>query len=283
MFKHCFPGEGLSGLIPAVIAIGQGVGDIVCNGTVAISTEPNFSVRVYFIILSGILLVSALAFLLLNFWDYCKSEMVVQAANAEVTICQPTSMYGTLDSVSESSDDKGCVGPYTAKDDAEQAHFAKLPQASTPRTEVISSIEVLLTEPSDTSQNSGVYQALRGLVQVIDIPMWKFFLLLALIILINMTLTTFLSSIQIYSVLPYGLEYYHLATTLPQIANPVACLVALFVMAEHTAIIVVITFLGQVCVGYLIYAAAMSPTPPLHGETGGGVLAVSIAAVVNTV
>ncbi|CAG5122169.1 unnamed protein product [Candidula unifasciata] len=278
-----FVGEGLSGLIPSVIAIGQGVGEIVCNGTMPISTEPNFSVRVYFIILSGILLVSALAFLLLNFWNYCKSEMVTQPASEEVIIPQPkhpNAMYGTLDSVSQSSEDRASNGLYPAEDD-DKADVTKHSHASTSGTEVTTSTEVLIMGTNESSQSSSLFRSIRNLVKVQDISMWIFFFLLAQIIFINMTLTSFLPTIQIYSVLPYGLQYYHLATTLPQIANPVACLFALFFMAEHAAIIFIVTILGEVGLGYIIYVAVMSPTPPLHGENGGGELAVSMLTVLD--
>lgn len=287
LFHVIFPGEGLSGLLPALIALGQGAGEIRCNGTQSISTEPDFSVRIYFIILSAVIAVSAVAFLLLNFWGYCRSEMVHHAsADLEKSISQAKQSsvtYGTLkDQGSEDAGDlrnveeRGYIGPYCDEDDQEdKVDSHELAQDSANRNGLATDGSITVETSDRSAEDTSTSPLVMKLVQVHDIPMWKFFLLLAIIIIINMTLTSFLSTIQIYSVLPYGLEYYHLTTTLPQIANPVACFFALFVMAEKLVVIIIVTFLGQICVGYIIYVAAVSPDPPLQGSSDGGALIVS--------
>uniref|UniRef100_A0A0B6ZZR7 Riboflavin transporter n=1 Tax=Arion vulgaris TaxID=1028688 RepID=A0A0B6ZZR7_9EUPU len=276
-----FVGEGLSGMIPAVLAIIQGAGDIKCNGTIPMSTEPKFSVRVYFFILTGIILLSGISFLLLNLSSYCKSEMIDQSSdNHEKTISQikkSTTMYGTLDN----QDSKVYSTSYTGQSDEPNTEPSGFPQENADKMDFLTSSNIPLKETNEPDEITYICKSIKKYVRVTDIPMWKFFLYLFIIVLINMTLTSFLSSIQIYSVLPYGLDYYHLTATLPQIANPMASFFALLFMAENTGIILTVTLLGQVCVGYLIYAAAMSPTPPLHGESGGGEVSVVIWIVVT--
>lgn len=95
-----FLGEGLSGLLPALLALAQGAGDIVCvnvsstearnvSGEVVNVTTysqfpsylpPHFSVRVFFLLLSGMIATSLAAFSLLNFWGYCKDQFVAASS-----------------------------------------------------------------------------------------------------------------------------------------------------------------------------------------------------------
>jgi hypothetical protein len=65
-----FLGESLSSLFPALLGIVQGVGRTSCvlsaNGSlIEYNSPPRFSVRIYFLALAGIMLVSLLSFILL--------------------------------------------------------------------------------------------------------------------------------------------------------------------------------------------------------------------------
>lgn len=72
--RSFFIGQGLSALLPCVLALGQGVGRLECrNNTYGNSTEPhymreNFSASSYFWGLFSFLVVSALSFTFLIFW-----------------------------------------------------------------------------------------------------------------------------------------------------------------------------------------------------------------------
>ncbi|ETE56175.1 Riboflavin transporter 3, partial [Ophiophagus hannah] len=71
-----FMGEGLSGLLPGLVALGQGAGAAQCvnasllgNGTMELLAEyqeARFSVRTFFLVLSGMMASSLAAFLVLN-------------------------------------------------------------------------------------------------------------------------------------------------------------------------------------------------------------------------
>lgn len=80
-------GEGLSGFIPSIAALAQGVGGnpycetiAVDNGTtkfnetVVIVPDPRFSIEVFFGFLTCMMVVSLVAFLILNFWPGCTEE-----------------------------------------------------------------------------------------------------------------------------------------------------------------------------------------------------------------
>ncbi|ESP01858.1 hypothetical protein LOTGIDRAFT_172322 [Lottia gigantea] len=95
-----FIGESLSGLLPSLVALGQGAGQIYCvNQTtwtnVTLNSgvnetfdtiiqytsiqkyhQPKFSIEIFFFFLFGMLLLSCLAFTLLNFLPYCKKEFL---------------------------------------------------------------------------------------------------------------------------------------------------------------------------------------------------------------
>ena len=89
-------GEGFSGLLPSLVALAQGAGQMRCvnhtimqnitvDGTSTVKPSfqvypqyetPKFSIEVFFIFLFSMLVVSFLSFSLLNFWPYAKKEKV---------------------------------------------------------------------------------------------------------------------------------------------------------------------------------------------------------------
>ncbi|XP_014218429.1 riboflavin transporter 2-like [Copidosoma floridanum] len=86
-------GEGLSGFLPSIVALVQGVGgNAECRNVTSPDgsskleeyyPEPNFSSKTYFIILGSILFSSLLAFVSLNKFAVAKGERVKAAANFE--------------------------------------------------------------------------------------------------------------------------------------------------------------------------------------------------------
>ncbi|KAL4238725.1 hypothetical protein ACF0H5_003432 [Mactra antiquata] len=77
-------GEGLSGLVPSLVALGQGVGKTDCINTTVNSTHqivekylpPRFPVEDFFYFLFSIMLICGISFTLLNYLPYCKMEHV---------------------------------------------------------------------------------------------------------------------------------------------------------------------------------------------------------------
>lgn len=81
--------------------------------------------------------------------------------------------------------------------------------------------------------------------------------------------------LQSYSCRPYGVMAYHLAAALSAFANPVACIMAMFgshisfrnLFAQSAGIAMIM--------GYLMYTAFESPSPPFVGTLLGSILIVS--------
>ncbi|KAA0710224.1 Solute carrier family 52, riboflavin transporter, member 2 [Triplophysa tibetana] len=83
-----------------------------------------------------------------------------------------------------------------------------------------------------------------------------------------------LPSVQTFSCLPYGTMTFHLSVVLGNIANPVACFVAMFVLLRSSVGLSVMSLGGGVCAAYLMALAALSPCPPLLGSQSGIALVI---------
>uniref|UniRef100_A0A8C8RG91 Riboflavin transporter n=1 Tax=Pelusios castaneus TaxID=367368 RepID=A0A8C8RG91_9SAUR len=98
--------------------------------------------------------------------------------------------------------------------------------------------------------------------------------LLVLLGISNALTNGVLPSVQSYSCLPYGSMAYHLSVVLSNIANPVACFVAMFVLCRSAVGLGIISVLGCGFGAYLMGLAALSPCPPLLGDAAGVALLV---------
>lgn len=199
-----FAGEGLSGLVPALVALIQGVGVVHCqNGTdsgvnivntssmgdgselQAVYQPATFSAQVFFVFLSAMMSVSLVAFILLNHHPAVARE-------------RRTDLYY--------SDHMA-----TGKNEQSLSLHGQTPE----QKPMISPLEVR-REPRSCF-GRGTYSR----VEVVFI-----FVVLAWV---NALTNAVLPSIQSYSCLPYGNQAYHLAATMAAVANPVACFIAMFV------------------------------------------------------
>jgi len=80
-----------------------------------------------------------------------------------------------------------------------------------------------------------------------------------------------LPSAQSFAVLPYGQLTYHLAVTISNLANPVACFVPFFVRLRRVGLVITIwTVIVTLLSAYILLAAAWSPRP-LFGKGAGTV------------
>lgn len=102
-----FIGEGLSGLIPSVVGLGQGTnGDPICKetndtetGFVVYNPPPKFSVQTFFGFVSSLFLISLISFFLLNWLPIFKNERetekrehFTEMSNDQVTTKLPKSL-----------------------------------------------------------------------------------------------------------------------------------------------------------------------------------------------
>ncbi|XP_066481187.1 solute carrier family 52, riboflavin transporter, member 2 [Tiliqua scincoides] len=228
-----FVGQGLSALLPCVIALGQGVGQLECpNSTQGNASQPhyleeNFSASTYFWLLLVLLVVSALAFVALVAWHH---------------------HHGISEEKKSSS-----------KDSVETEESFPLQDGSMPAsgstTEVVSAGAAAGPPAATFWTGRNVY-------------------LLVLLAVSNALTNGVLPSVQSYSCLPYGNMAYHLSVVLSNIANPVACLVAMFLLCRSSLGLGIISATGCVFGAYLMVLAAFSPCPPLVGSRTGVVLVV---------
>ncbi|XP_061679929.1 solute carrier family 52, riboflavin transporter, member 2 [Syngnathoides biaculeatus] len=98
--------------------------------------------------------------------------------------------------------------------------------------------------------------------------------LLALLAVSNALTNGVLPSVQSFTCLPYGSLTFHLSVVLGNIANPLACFLAMFVILRSSARLGVLSLAGGVFAAYLMALAVLSPCPPLQGKTAGVVLVV---------
>ncbi|XP_069478019.1 solute carrier family 52, riboflavin transporter, member 2-like isoform X2 [Ambystoma mexicanum] len=103
---------------------------------------------------------------------------------------------------------------------------------------------------------------------------WRNIYLLGLLAVSNALTNGVLPSVQSYACLPYGRMAYHLSAVLSNIANPVACFIAMFIMCRSSLALGVISALGGLFATYLMALAVLSPCPPLVGSPAGVALVV---------
>ncbi|KAK3085748.1 hypothetical protein FSP39_008119 [Pinctada imbricata] len=266
-----FIGEGMSGLIPSVVALGQGVGQMTCqnvssyNSTSNVTSfsiqpifeKPKISVEDFFFFLFAMMLVSGLAFTLLNYLPYCKME---HARNKEYEESDTTTSSQMSSSYEMRREAPGAAGRFSDPADAGSSSDKLIKQGPKKQKLKINTEDVSFEK---TPKGQAI------------IPKSKYLYFLVLTAGINGISNGVLPSVQTYSCLPYGNEVYHLAVTLANIANPVACFIAFFVPVTSSLVISLLTVLGLGTSGFLLLTAATSPTPVLVGTTAGNIIVVA--------
>ncbi|XP_008304321.1 riboflavin transporter 2-like [Stegastes partitus] len=234
-----FVGEGVSGLLPAVVALIQGVGVVRCiNGTQLLNRTsnattfdlqaqyqpPNFSAEEFFFFLSAMMLVCLLAFLLLNH-------------HPSVARQNPSRSY--TNGVKQEAQ--------RGRKWAEQKPMMEPCGQRKPRS----------------SFGSGSYSWLQ-VSYILGLLAWA-----------NALTNVVLPSVQSYSCLPYGNNAYHLSASLAAVSNPLACFIAMFLPNRSLVLLGVLTAAGSAVGGFIMAMAVLSPCPLLVHDSAGAVLIVS--------
>lgn len=85
-----------------------------------------------------------------------------------------------------------------------------------------------------------------------------------------------LPSIGTYAVLPYSQRAYYISSLVLPISSPLSVLMGLFIRSILKLLTISILLLIATCASiYVMIAAFLSPCPPLHDSTGGGILIIS--------
>ncbi|XP_026225726.1 riboflavin transporter 2-like [Anabas testudineus] len=245
-----FVGEGLSGLVPALVALIQGVGVVHCqnatltaNKTVdnstmvgisaleAIYQPAKFSAQVFFLFLSAMMVVCLVAFVLLNYHPAVARE-------------RKNDLYFS-----------GDLAP--GKGEQGLSLHAQTPE----QKPMISPLEGVRREPR-SSFGRGTYSSFE-VVFIFVVLAW-----------VNALTNAVLPSVQTYSCLPYGNKAYHLAATMAAVANPVACFIAMCMPIMSLVFMGFLTMFGTGFAAYIMAMAALSPCPVLVHSTSGTVVIV---------
>ncbi|KAI8491075.1 hypothetical protein Bbelb_311160 [Branchiostoma belcheri] len=252
-----FIGEGMSGLLPSLVALGQGVGgnpecrnvsyvnSTVVNGTmrnvteyhnVYVTKDPNFPVEDFFWFLFTMMLVCGIAFVMLNYLPAARREHVRTAEGA--------AYKAVPDGENGYSPCSDCVEMSVKTDSS----------SNTP-TSSERDVDVLIRKKKGLSRGGYIY--------LLCVQAW-----------VNALSNGVLPSIQSYSCLPYGNTAYHLAVTLANMANPLACFISFFLPTTSFLLVGVLSLAGTAVGAYILALAAMSPYPVLLGTDGGVFLVV---------
>lgn len=235
-------GEGLSGFLPSIVALIQGIGGnpecvvtLLPDGNTTLNLiykEPLFGTSYFFGFIAIAMLFSFCAFFLLNNLKVCQYERVpteISKNNTTESVDQKCS----LTTISSKAVEESKEGTYDTISIVSEEH--KLDSLS-----ILRSTSLLILMSAICALSNGVFP-----------------------------------SIQSYSCLPYGNTAYHLAITLSSMANPVACFLAVFLPHTTNRWISVLTSLCAVCISYVMATSILSPAPPLVDSVGGVVLVVS--------
>jgi len=272
-----FVGEGLSGFLPSVVALIQGIGgNPICvpdskNSSILVSyTEPpRFSSEAFFFFIFVMMTLSTISFLLLNNLRFCQSERTDCITKFQA----PSIKYSHTFEGSKNNQAPVHSPIFTVREDVET--LMKDSETSKIHLKLSTADESTCPyEPADDVMSSSPSHPSSDQQQpCVSQPVYIYFLVLAS--WVCMFGNGIFPSVQSYSCLPYGNVAYHLSVTLGSMANPMACFLAFFYPYSSVRTITILTLLSTVVTGYIMATALLSPVPPLVNSTRGEVLVVS--------
>lgn len=244
-----FVGETSSGLLPAFVALGQGIssgsGNCNANATNASSNNKHitkddglrFGPEAFFFFLFSIMVVCGLAFLALIYLPVAKRQHVRQIRRSAIRKndnSENEPLCGEFKGmISTSSTPQGCH----AKD--------------TPNSSQVSRCEMTTT-----------------VIYLLCIQAW-----------INCLSNGVLPSIQAYASEPYGNKTYHLVATLSSIASALTCFIALWIPCSSSQLVTILASVYTVLGSYILVLASLSPTPPLYDSDVGSVIIILVSII----
>ncbi|XP_026358988.1 solute carrier family 52, riboflavin transporter, member 3 [Ursus arctos] len=260
-----FVGEGLSGLLPALVALAQGSGLTTCvNVTQPLDTTPSTATTGRTVFLQG-----ANSTLGTDLTGTTRSAVHLESRYLPANF-SPLVFFLLLSFMMAC-----CL-----------AAFFLLQRQPRPRE---SSIEDLLTSqvtlhsirpregddlgPPDPGPSSKA-QGLPEEKTASDHPAHLAFIYV-LVAFVNALTNGVLPSVQTYSCLSYGPVAYHLSATLSSMANPLACFLSMFLPYRSLPFLGVLTVLGTGFGAYNMAMAVMSPCPLMQGHWAGEILIVA--------
>lgn len=244
-----FVGEGLSGVLPSVIALIQGVGErAACNipltnTTISLNSDLRFSGHYYFLFLTLVLVLSLIAFIVLRYSPFIQSNKKLR---------DPNSLIQT----------RVRLVDYKRRNESD----VTVNVYSIDNTQSIDRISVKENEMANSSPFD----------KATSLPVFRKIYLYSLIGICCFFSNGFLPSIQSYSCLPYGHLAYQLSIVCAQFVNPLACFLTIWIMVSDIKIINCLSLVCLIAGCYVTCIALLSPTPPLQKSTiGVGLIVLS--------
>ncbi|CAL7949529.1 unnamed protein product [Xylocopa violacea] len=230
-----FIGEGLSGVLPSIIALIQGIGDnlkctisqVYKNNTeleaLSVLSGLRFTPNIYFLFIFIILFLSLTAFAILEYSSVMQNEKRAPKSISAVYNEKNTNVSHQVEKINHCSLEGNLFLHANSK------HITK------------------------QTRN-------------------YLFILLAICCFFG---NGFFPSIQSYSCLPYGNIAYQLSITFAQFANPVVCLLAFWLTVSKVKIISYLSVICLIIGSYVTYLALLSPSPPLQTTNLGVYLVIT--------
>ena len=263
-------GEGLSGILPSVVALSQGFvkENISCSGnyTGHELLGIRFSPNIYFTFLAGMMILCGAAFL---------SIVLLPAVRKHMITNRFTESNISSNRLTESKKDqeihKQCEdGKENENEQSQHSPSVNESDVSTLLNGSHSQCNGIKSYKEQT--NLEVYQfSLGNICKLIYLNSVVYACLFILSFLGNGSL----SAISSFALFPYGNEVYHTAINLALLANPLACLLYTIIPSKSKVISVMMTGITCLLGIYILVTALMSPEPFLHTHQFGKVLIVS--------
>ena len=273
-------GEGLSGLLPGLVGLIQGVGSehhcinqtILINSStnstghqiIPVYDSPRFGVGGFFVFLFSMICVSGISFAILHYSSFCRKEHIAPIIRM------------ISDNVPSNDEDSIMIKHYQSRDGAE--NYTQNDRHNYTRGDHDDNTRRLHVHHNDDTHNSDKSSGALTIDKNINngrLTRAQFIYLILLTAWINALVNGVLPSTQSFSCLPYGNLAYTLAVRLSTMANPLLCFLALLFPTRSIKIVSVLTLVGTSLAVYQLYLAARSPDPPWKTEMIGIVLVVS--------
>lgn len=231
-----FIGEGLSGVLPSIVALIQGVGErLECNTTEIIPLDASyvkFPGQYYFLFLTLVLVLSLVAFIILQYSPFVQSRKNL-------------------------SDDPN----FFTQTKVQLVDYKQHNELDVSTN--IWYIDHALPKRENNDANCSLFKKANNLY------MFRKIYLYILIGICCFFSNGFLPSIQSYSCLPYGHLAYQLSITCAQFVNPLACFLTFWLKVSDIKIINCLFLICLIAGCYVICVALLSPAPPLQRSTIG--------------
>lgn len=229
-----FIGQGFSSFFPCIVALGQGVGKLECKSVNGTSQPEHLKEN----------------FPAQNFFWFLFVMLIVSAVSFLVLTRRQTEaqQYSPPQDSANAATEGG-----KSEDETRQLHNGGSPGSEE---------QVQMEEEQPSSPAPPTFWTSRNVY------------LLLLLAVSNALSNGVLPSVQSFTCLPYSAMTFHLSVVLGNIANPLACFLAMFVILRSSAGLGFLFLGGGVFAAYLMALAALSPCPPLLGEAAGVALVV---------